>query len=99
MKIECPCYHTPFIASMKESLEPYVMTLQITPGPGRLIQAKTVAGTLDALADMLVADGNEMGHETTVHVHDLSVDDDGAVKISVTAVPVARAAAQEKGGG
>lgn len=87
MDIHCPKCEAPFRVSLRESLQPYTMSMSITPEPGRMIAAKTVAGVMDALADLLIATGAELGHTTIVHIHDLKVDESGVVTITVNALP------------
>jgi hypothetical protein len=89
--MECPHCHAGIKLTMQEIIAPYNMTLQITPEEGRMVGAKTVAGTIAALEDMLKATGDAVGHETSVHVSGLSVGDDMTVRITVACIPIARA--------
>ena len=77
--------------ALRESLEPYTMTMCLTPQPGRVIDARVTGGVIRQLARMMNAISGDMGHQTTAAVMDVHVRDDMATEITMAFVPTRRA--------
>lgn len=87
MDIHCPNCDAKFVDTLKSSLRSCTMPMKITPENGRMVSAKTVSEALESLVERLTAAGEDVGHDTVVHVHHLHVDDDMAVNITVNCLP------------
>jgi hypothetical protein len=88
--IHCPECGCDIGVAMKESLEPYSMTMTITPDHGRTVAAHTVGGIITELTGLLTAIaaiGKEMGQKTHCVVLGVDVDDDMVTTIRISAVP------------
>lgn len=99
MQLDCPKCGETLAINLKESLKPYTMTMTIKPEKGRMVAAKTVGGVIANFAELLANIGDDVGHDTIVHVHDLRVDDDMSVHVTVNCTPMRKDAPSDSKAG
>jgi hypothetical protein len=84
--INCPKCGSDFQVTMKESLDPYSMSMRVSPGENRMVSAETAARMIFALSRALKAAGKITDHKTEVYLTEASVDDDMTINLTLSAV-------------
>lgn len=65
------------------------ISYKVTPRPGALMRARLLGGQLQALADLMLALGDEEkdGLKFETFVADISMDDDGSITFDLAVLP------------
>lgn len=93
--IKCPCGDQDFALNMKESLDPYCVTMALEPMPGRAMDAKVIGGQIRNMARLFESIGKEYDHETQCVLMGVTVAESMRTEIRMAFIPKVRRSSEE----